>query len=140
MNTRVGLLTEYGLSALKYLLSGYMMLAGILTAFGPVTEHPQRLGWLYSTRPSLVVIGLIIFVCAFTLFLGKIRKSRKWTGIGLFAVTACLMFAAILNAVAFGGDPLYWVGNTIAATVTALLWLRWKFQTKYVNPYHFRIR
>jgi hypothetical protein len=127
--------TERGLSVFKYIIGGYMMLAGIVTPFG--TDENTSLGWIYSSHYSLTILGIIVFASGAMLVYGKIRKSKKWTGRGLLWIYMCFLFAAILNFVAYSGDWTYWVGNLIAGLITGALWLRWKNKTEYINPRHF---
>lgn len=136
MNPKVSLWTERLIGAFKYLVAGYMMLAGVLTPFA--TDASTTLGWIYGNPYSLAVLGLLVFVSGAILLYGKVRRSKRWTGRGLFYCCACFLFAAILNAVAYVGDPTYWVGNAVAALVMAALWLRWKLKQVYVSPNHFR--
>jgi Mn2+/Fe2+ NRAMP family transporter len=127
--------SERGLSVFKYLLAGYMMLAGVLTPFSGV--EGTKLGFFYSNHISLTILGLIIFVSGAMLMYGKIRKSKRWTGKGLLWIYLCFLFATLANFIAFSADPTYWVANLIFTIVTALLWLRWKNKTEYIDPRHF---
>lgn len=134
----VALWGEYGLTGFKYLLALFMMLAGVLTAIGPITPLDGDLGFLYSSRWHLIFYGAVFFGSGAALFWGKIRRSRKWTGIGLMAVYLCFMFGATLNFMVWGtGVPSAWVGNLVAAAIVGVLYLRWRFQTEYVDPNHF---
>lgn len=136
METRWAILSEKALGAFKYLLSGYMMLAGIVTSLGPPVDVSGPLTFLYTSRISLLLFGLIFFLSGLALLYGKIRKSRRWTGHGLFAIYMCFTFFAALNYVAIG-ELTSWIGNLIAAVVVGSLWLRWRFKTQYINPNHF---
>lgn len=104
---------------------------------GTLLPVEGALGFIYGYRPTLIIFGIIIILSALTLLYGKIRRSKRWTGRGLMAVYLCYVFGAVLNFAAFG-DPFTWVGNAIVALITGALWLRWKFQTEYVDPEHFR--
>ena len=129
---------ENVISGFKYLLSVMMMGSGILTTIAPITQVDGALGFIYSTRISLVFFGIIFFICGLILLCGKIRKSKKWTGKGLLYIYLCFLFATLINMAAFGFFPVgHWIGNLIFAIITGLLWLRWKFKTEYVNPNHF---
>lgn len=121
------------LGAFKYLVAVYMMVAGVITPFIAAVDT-RHFGWVYSSKWSLICLGLIIFLSGLWLFLGKIRKRRKQTGQGLMAVFCCFLFAGMLNSVAFGALDS---GNFIAALVMGLLYLRWRFKTAYINPDHF---
>jgi hypothetical protein len=127
--------SERLIGAFKYVIGGYMMLAGALTPFQ--TDPSTKLGWIYSSHYSLTVLGIIVFVSGAALIYGKVRKSKKWTGKGLLWIYLCFLFATIMNFVAYAGDPTYWVGNLVAGLITAALWLRWKNKTEYINPNHF---
>lgn len=129
--------TERVIGAFKYLLGGIMVLSGISTLFTSTTPVSGPLGYLYSTRAGLVVFGVLVIISGGTLIYGKIRKSRRWTGRGLFWIFLILLFGTIIQFVAFVGDPSAWVGNAVFCIVTAVLWLRWKFKTEYYNPRHF---
>jgi hypothetical protein len=130
--------SERFIGAFKYVLAGYMMLAGALTTVAPGDPRVQgAMQAIYTSRISLVIIGLVIFLAGLILLIGKIKRSRKLVGRGLWAVYCCFVFATILNFLAYH-DPSYWVGNLVMAIVVGALWLRWKFKTEYVNPKHFR--
>lgn len=129
---------ERALSVFKYIVAGYMMLAGALTTFSPPDSTVQgSMHVIYGVQFSISLIGIIIFLSGLGLMIGKIKKSRRLTGRGLFATYLCFFFATFLNALAYNGDPTTWVSNAIMAIIMALLWLRWKFKTEYVNPKHF---
>lgn len=125
---------ERATGVLKYAIAIYMMVAGLLTPWFAGLET-TNLGWVYSNPWSLLTLGLIIFACGLWLFIGKVRKNRRQTGQGLMACFCCFLFAGVLNSVALATfDP----GNFIAAAVLALLYLRWRFKTAYIDPNHFR--
>lgn len=129
---------ERALSAFKYLLAIFMMVAGVTTAIGPIAPAGGDLGWLYATRHALVLFGSVFFLSGASLLYGKIRRSRKWVGRGLMYIYLCFVFAACLNAMAWGlGVPTAWAGNLLMSVVVGLLYLRWKFKTEYVDPLHF---
>lgn len=115
------------LSGIKYLFAAYMMIAGVLTCF--MSPTPSKLGFFYSTRATLVVIGVIIFLSGLTLMVGKIKKNRELTGHGLFAVYLCYLFAFFLNWYALG----WWAAwsNGICAVILGALYIRWKYQILY---------
>lgn len=125
------------LGGFKYLLAVFMMFAGVVTMFAHITPVEAPLGFLYSTRISLVIFGIIFFVSGATLLIGKIRKSRKWTGRGLLYIYYCFLFASIINGISSYGAVAEWLPNAILALITGALWLRWKLKTEYVNPKHF---
>lgn len=127
---------ERGIGAFKYLVAGYMMLAGLLTPFMGIDG--TSLGILYENLISLTIIGLIIFASGAMLMWGKVRKSKVWTGRGLMWVYMCFLFAAAINYVAFSGAPETWVSNLVMGIIMGALWLRWKFKTQYINPNHFK--
>ena len=130
---------EYGLSVLKYLLALFMMFAGVMVAIAPVEPSGAPLGWLYESRVALVIYGVTFFSAGFALFWGKIRRSRKWVGRGLLWIYMSFVYAAILNMMAWGvGDFAAWGGNAIVAVVVGMLYLRWRFQTEYIDPNHFK--
>lgn len=140
MNKRsAALWIERGLSGFKYLLAIFMMLAGIATAISPVAPAGGELGWLYASRHALVLYGITFFGAGFALLWGKIRKSRKWTGRGLLFIYLSFLYAAFLNVLSWGlGTPSAWSGNVIAAGIVGVLYLRWRFQTEYIDPNHFK--
>ena len=129
--------TENLISLFKYALAIFMMLIGVLTCIGPLTPMDGALGYIYSTRASLIIFGVIFFVCGAMLLYGKVRRSRKWTGLGLFYIFICFLFATLLNAVAYSFAPGYYLGNLVFTIVVGALWLRWKLKTEYINPKHF---
>jgi len=130
---------ERFLSAIKYLLAIFMMVAGVMTAFAPIDpSSAEALGWLYNSRHALVFYGASFFASGFALLWGKIRKSRKWTGRGLLLIYLSFLYAAMLNGVAWGFMNLEaWLPNVIMACLVGALYLRWRFQTEYINPKHF---
>jgi hypothetical protein len=138
MNTKhfFGLTAEYILGGFKYVLAVAMIISGPLNAFGPLTPLDGALGFIYNSRVTLIFLGIIFTLSGLALLIGKIIKSKKWVGRGLMAIYLCFLFAAILNALAFQ-DMSTWIGNAVLAIITGLLWLRWKFQTQYINPRHF---
>ena len=131
------LFVERIIGAFKYLLAGVMMLSGVQTMFVPTIQVDGLLGIIYGSRISLVIFGLIVFASGAILLYGKITKSKRWTGVGLMSVYCCLLFATIIQLVAFS-TPDSWVANGIMALITGALWLRWRFKTAYINPNHFR--
>lgn len=122
------------ISGFKWILSIFMMYAGISTAISPIVPIEGTLDFLYNSRTMLVLIGIAFFVSGAILFYGKWRKKRKATGIGLMAIYLCFVFATILQAIVYAGDPAAWISNFIVSMITGALWLRWKFQTEYVDP------
>ena len=125
------------ISAFKWLLALFMILAGILTMFTPLTPMSGVLGYIYSTRISLVIFGIIFSSCGGMLLYGKMRRSRVWTGRGLMGIYLCFTFATLLQGVAYGWHPGYWANNLIMALITGALWLRWRLKTAYIDPRHF---
>ena len=105
--------------------------------FTPLTPMSGVLGYIYSERITLVVLGLIFSSCGAMLFYGKMRHSRKWTGRGLMCIYLCFVFAALIQGIAYGWHPPYWVSNMIMALITGALWLRWRIKTAYIDPRHF---
>lgn len=124
---------ERAVSVFKYLIAIYMMFAGLVTPFMSVAI--DHLGWLYSSPVSLTIAGTIIFCSGLWLFLGKVRRNRKQVGQGLMMCFCCFIFSGVLNSLAF---VMFDPGNFIAAGVIAILYLRWRFKTAYIDPEHFR--
>ena len=125
------------ISVFEYIVAGYMLLAGVLTMFiAPDQNVTNFMHAIYGTRIGVVVVGLIIVISGGALMIGKIRKSNKEHGRGLFYVYLCFFFAAILNAVAYAGDPTVWVSNAIMAVIMGVLWLRWRMKTEYITFRH----
>lgn len=114
-----------------------MIISGITTAFGPLTQMNGAFGYIYSTRITLVAFGIIFFCCGVALLYGKIRKSRKWVGRGLMSIYLCYLFATFLQGFAYHWIPGFWVTNAIMTVIVGFLFLRWKFQTEYINPKNF---
>ena len=133
-NRAIALGVERVLGAFKYLVAILMMVSGFTTALSPLQPMDGRLGYIYGHRESLIAFGVIFFLSGFALFYGKIRRSRKWTGRGLFAIFNCFLFAGILNTLALGFPS---TANFVAAVVVGGLWLRWKLKVSYLNPNHF---
>lgn len=107
--------------------------------FMPVHEDNGSFGIIYNNKVSLFVLGVIFFTCGAVLLLGKLCKKKYWVGKGLFACFLCFTFAAFVNMAAEGITTLSaWLPNTVAATLTAGLWLWWKFKTEYLNIQEFR--
>lgn len=119
------------LAGLKYILAVFMMYAGIMTTMLP-PEPSSRLGFIYESRVSLVVFGIIFFLSGLTLLVGKIKKWRRVEGWGLMANYLCFFFAFILNWVGLGWGAAW--GNLIVAVVVAGLYLRWKYHIFYYEP------
>jgi hypothetical protein len=130
---------EIIVSVFEYIVGGYMIFAGIVTTIlDPDQSVTNFMHFLYGTRTGVVVVGLIIAAAGIILLVGKIRRSKKLHGRGLFCTYLCFLFAAVLNYVAYAGDPTVWVSNIIMAAIIAALWLRWKMLTNYLNPKQFR--
>ena len=125
---------ERALGAFKYIVAIFMMVAGVLTPLQESEAVDGPLGVLYSSRLSLSIFGLIFFLSGATLFYGKVTKSKKWTGAGLFVIFACFLFSAILDTAARHSPS---IGNFVCAVIMALLYLRWRFKTAYIDPNHF---
>lgn len=117
------------LSAFKYIIAVFMMVAGIQTMF--VETDPLAPGFIYESRTALVIIGGVFFSSGLTLFVGKLTKMRRVTGHGLFMVYSCFLFATILSWVAFGFAEA--TGNLIGTLVTGGLYLRWKYHIYYYD-------
>lgn len=132
------LFVERALSAFKYLMAVSLMISGFTTAFFAEVEPVTMLGFIYQSHVVLSTLGVIIFLCGLTLFYGKIRKSRRWTGYGLMSTFCCYLFATVLQYVAYAGSPDAWVVNGVLAVVMGMLYLRWRFKTAYIDPKHFR--
>lgn len=135
--TRLALLWEYALGAFKWLLALFMILEGFATMFSPVTPLDGRLGWLYSSRLTLIIFGFIFLASGLMLLWGKIRRSKKWVGHGLLAIYLCFLFATLIQFVARPNVVIEYLPNLIGSLVIGALWLRWKMKTKYINPKHF---
>lgn len=129
---------ENALSGVKYAIALLVMLAGASAMFAPLTPISGPLGLLYATRWGLVLFGVVTVASGLALFIGKVIRSKKLTGRGLMACYMCLLFATIIQGLAFMWDPGTWLLNAIFTIITGALWLRWKFKTEYVNPKHFR--
>jgi hypothetical protein len=125
---------ERALGVFKYMVAIFMMVAGVLTPLQQPEHVGGTLGWLYESRLSLSLFGLIFFLSGATLFYGKMRRSKKWTGVGLFSIFACFMFAACLDTAARHTPS---IGNFVCAFIMAALYLRWRFKTAYIDPNHF---
>ena len=130
-------ITETGISWFKYALAVFMIIEGFLTMCAPTESVHGALGFIYSSRISLVILGFIFVVSGSILLYAKIRRSRKWTGRGLLAVYLCFLFATIIQAVAYSGVLSAWVGNLLFTMIVGGLYLRWKYKTEYINPNYF---
>lgn len=111
---------------MNYLLAIFMMYAGIATAFAPLDETVDSFGWIYGSRPALVLFGIIFFVSGASLFVGKILKHASLIGHSLMAIYLCFLFGAFLQGAAHS-----WVDglpNFIASGIVAVLYLRWKYK------------
>lgn len=133
----MGKYSEGAISVFKYILGGFMVIAGLQTMFAPITIVGDALGAFFLNRLLLVLFGLIFASCGVTLLYGKIRRSRRWTGRGLMGIYLCFVFGTIINIATNGFLPATWVGNFVLSLITGALWLRWKFKTEYINPLHF---
>lgn len=129
---------ENAIGFVKYVIAALTIFGGITAILTPLTPLSGPLGFLYGTRVGLVLFGLLTIACGLALLYGKVRKSRKWTGIGLMACYCCFLFATLIQISAFGFHPAYWAVNGTLAILSGALWLRWKFKTAYINPNHFR--
>jgi|SRR6478609_542013 len=134
----IALAWEYSLSGLKYLLAVVMLLSAFQTMTAPLTPMDGALGFIYSSRVTLVILGALFAAAALSLLYGKIRRSRKWTGRGLMNIYLCFLFATIIQGAAYAWMPGYWIPNAIVTVIVGLLWLRWRMKTAYINPKHFR--
>lgn len=104
---------------LLYLVAIFMVVAGIETALGPL-EPAGDLGFLFETRFWITIFGAVFSLSGFTLLIGLIRRKDGLVQWGTYAIFCCLLFAGVLNSVAFNTvDP----GNFIAAGVLAALYL-----------------
>lgn len=119
------------LSAFKYVLSLFMMYAGIATMFLPI-DNTSDLGFIYESRLALVAFGMFFFGSGLMLFIGKVTKMRKVAGHGLFSIYICFMFAFILNWVVLGFSAAW--PNLAGAVVVGGLYLRWKYHIYYYEP------
>ena len=109
------------------------MYAGIITALSePLAPLDGILGFLYSSRLFLIIIGGIFFTSGLTLFIAKLFKSRKWIGRALFLIYLCFLFSAGINIATLGTyEWAAWGPNLVASLITAILYLRWKYQILY---------
>ncbi len=126
-------IVSFLLSIFKYIVAVFMMYAGVATAW-MVTEHEHdpRLGFIYNHHWSLVLLGVIFFLAGAVLFWGKVRKKRRTIGHGLMATYLCFLFGAII--VWYADGVVAAVPNSIAALITAGLYLRWKYHIYYYEP------
>lgn len=125
-----------GLSGFKYLIALFFMYEGFATATSPLEPYDGRMGWVYSTRPSLVAFGVWFFLSGLVLFVAKIRRnerSDKWVGRALMSMYLAFLFGSILNGYASRWDTTQWLPNLIASGVLAALYLRWKYHILYVD-------
>lgn len=134
METKWSYVGERALSIFKYFVAFFMMLVGVLTPLQTPVHIDSQLGFLYESKWSLGLFGLAFFISGATLFYGKVMRSKRWTGRGLFYIFACFLFAAILDT--FAQHTLS-VGNFFASAIMASLYLRWRFKTAYIDPNHF---
>lgn len=122
------------ISVFNYFLCGLVMLSGISAIFAdPDLTVTGSMHFIYGSHLALMTLGIIIFLCGFTLLYGKLRNSRVWTGRGLWLIYCCFLFGAVLNGVAYSWAPHMWVPNAAFALITGLIWLRWKFRTEYID-------
>jgi hypothetical protein len=125
---------ERVLGAFKYIIAIFMMVAGVLTPLQDLTPVDGPLGFIYSSRLALSAFGLAFFLSGASLFYGKIAKSKKWTGNGLFAIFTCFLFSGLLETTARHVPS---IGNFTSAFIVGALYLRWRFKTVYIDPNHF---
>lgn len=130
-------ITEQALSAIKYIISVFMMFYGVARAFGPIKPLDGDLGVLYSSRLFLVIMGIIFFASGLVLLLGKINRRKKMVGYGLGLVYLCFLFGTVINGMATDWRFAAWGPNLLCTIIVGVLWLRWKFKTEYVDPKHF---
>ena len=86
------------ISVFEYIVSGYMILAGLVTTITPGDPTVQgAMQAIYTSRIALVIIGLIIAGAGLALLVGKIKKDRKLHGRGLWLIYCCFLFAGSLR-------------------------------------------
>lgn len=125
---------ERAVGVFKYIAALFMMLAGVLTPLYTAPHVNGSLGFLYSSRLSLSLFGLVFFLSGSMLLYGKMMKSKRWTGNGLFAVFTCFLFSGLIEVTARHTPS---IGNFASALIMAVLYLRWRFKTAYIDPHHF---
>lgn len=136
----LGRYLEAFLSLIKYLISFVMIVEGVETILLPPVNTHDSLGWLYASKTTLVILGTVFLMAGIVLFAGKFMRSRKWTGHGILAAYLCFLFASIIQFSAYPASVMEWLPNVIMTIVMGALWLRWKYQTTYINPKHFQQR
>lgn len=125
-------LVSAALSIFKYIVALFMMYAGAATMFAHAEDDGSRLGWLYESRTTLVILGFIFFLSGAVLLYGKVRKMRKTIGYGLMLVYLCFLFATILTCYGYGFKDA--IPNGIGTIITGALYLRWKYHIYYYQP------
>lgn len=121
------------LRVFQFILAAFMMYAGIATAlFVPTGNHHDKFGWIYDSRISLVILGVIFFCSGATLFVGKFFKKKHIVGYGLMAIYLCFLFAGLLDWVALGFGAA--LTNLVASCIVGFLYLRWKHNFLYDPP------
>jgi hypothetical protein len=120
------------MTGVKVLLSLAMMLGGFTTALSPVEPLNGALGFIFSSRITLVVFGVMFFVSGVAVLYGSIRKRKALVGRGLMFIYLITLFTFLLELVAFPGIS-NWIDNFVISLVAAACWLWWKFRTEYLS-------
>lgn len=121
------------IQVLEWLIAIYMLLGGVSTAFSPTRPFDGALGAVFASRTSLVIIGVIIFLSGLLLLTGKIFSKKKLHGYGLLAIYLVNVFILFLEIIVFQMEVIRWVESVLLAALCAILWLRWKFKTEYID-------
>jgi len=126
---------EKALGVFKYAVAIFMMVAGVLTPLQDTEPVGGALGFLYASKISLGLFGLVFFTSGAVLFYGKMMKNKRFVGLGLMLVFICFLFSGLIETIARHVPS---IGNFTSAGIMGLLYLRWRLKTAYIDPNHFK--
>lgn len=125
---------DRGLSIFNYALAIFMVIVGVATAFQPLLDPTNNLGFLFSHRFAWVTMGGFFCAVGGTLLYGKIRKRKKLVEYALMTIYLSFLFSGVLNGYAFGWAVAAWLPDLIASLVVGADYVHYRFVTAYLDP------
>lgn len=123
-------------SIAEYLMAALFIYGGIVSAIAEPVSRGGVLVLIFGGEGALAVYTILFAGLGIWLIFAKVAKKKKQHKFALFGMFLSALYTVVL-VLALGGVFLDIVDNLIAVVACAILWLRWKFITEYVDPDEF---
>lgn len=124
-------------SIAEYLMAALFIYGGIVSAMAEPVSKGGVLVLIFGGEGALAVYAILFAGLGIWLIYSKLAKKKKQHKFALFGMFLAALYTVVL-VLALGGVFLDIVDNLVAAVACAILWLRWKFITEYVDPDKYR--